>query len=323
VETRTLTWRPLTPADAAALTRSWAAVEAVDGTGEHLAKQNISEALEDDSVDLSRDSLAAFAPDGEAVAFAWLQGTAEVRDLDRIDIEGAVLPAARRSGLGRRLLDWAEERGASMHRERHPGTAGVLCVAAHENNAGKAVLLRAAGFEATRWAYTMTSAMDPLPEPPPLPSAMSLALYSTEWDEAVRQAHREAFAEEWGSTPPDERAWLRWYTGSDTFRPDVSWLVLGGDEVAAYLLTYFWEADAAATGVREAFVGQLGVRPAFRRRGLGRLLLARALRSYRDAGYERSALNVDTANPSGALGLYERAGYEVGDTWVTWTKPLD
>jgi mycothiol synthase len=101
----------------------------------------------------------------------------------------------------------------------------------------------------------------------------------------------------------------------------VSWLVLDGDEVVAYLLSYFWEADATATGVREAFVGQLGVRPRWRRRGLGGLLLATALRSYRAAGYKRAALTVDTANATGALGLYERAGFAVKNTYATRIKP--
>ena len=29
----------------------------------------------------------------------------------------------------------------------------------------------------------------------------------------------------------------------------------------------------------------------------------------RDAGYDTASLNVDTANPTGALGIYERAGF--------------
>ena len=64
------------------------------------------------------------------------------------------------------------------------------------------------------------------------------------------------------------------------------------------------------------------MRPAWRRRGLGGLLLATALESYRAAGYERSVLTVDTGNATGALRLYERAGYAVKDTSVVWTKPL-
>jgi hypothetical protein len=47
-----------------------------------------------------------------------------------------------------------------------------------------------------------------------------------------------------------------------------------------------------------------------------------ALESYRAAGYERSVLTVDTGNATGALRLYERAGYAVKDTSVVWTKPL-
>src|SRR5438552_3535401 len=65
---------------------------------------------------------------------------------------------------------------------------------------------------------------------------------------------------------------------------------------------------------------QAGAGP--RRRGLGGLLLATALRSYRAAGYERSTLTVDTANATGALDLYKRAGFAVQGTSVTWAKPL-
>lgn len=318
-----LTRRALTTEDVPALTRAGVAIEAVDRTGEHYSEEDVREVLDDESIDLRRDSLAVLAPDGEVVAFAWLHGSVEVHDLDRIDAEGAVVPAARGRGLGRGLLAWAETRAASLHTERHPDVPGALCVHVHENNPGKQALVEAAGYEATRWWYTMGRDLDgSLPEVTPTPPGLTLAPYTADRDEAVRHAHREAFAGHWGSNPPDEQHWAHWYTGGKPFRPEVSWLALDGDEVAAYLLTSFWEADAAATGVREAFVGHLGVRPAWRRRGLGTLLLATALESYRAAGYERSALSVDTGNATGALRLYERAGYAVKDTSVVWTKPL-
>jgi mycothiol synthase len=323
MESRTLTWRALTTEDASALTRVYAAVEAVDHTGERYSEQDIRDELEDESIDLRRDTLAALAPDGELAAFAWVHGSVEVHDLDRIDAEGAVVPAARGRGLGRRLLEWAEERAARLHTERHPDAPGAVCVDVHENNPGKQALVQAAGYKATRWWYKMARNLDDaLPDVPSTPPGLTLAPYTADRDDAVRQAHRQAFAGHWGATPPDQQQWSQRYTGAQTFRPDVSWLVRGGDDVAAYLLTYFWEADAAATGVREAFVGQLGVRPTWRRRGLGGLLLATALESYRAAGYERSVLTVDTGNATGALRLYERAGYAVKDTSVVWTKPL-
>ena len=36
-----------------------------------------------------------------------------------------------------------------------------------------------------------------------------------------------------------------------------------------------------------------------------------------------NVLTVDTANATGALGLYERAGFVVKDRSTAWTKPLD
>jgi mycothiol synthase len=323
VENGTLTWRALTLEDVPALTRAYAAAEAVDRTDEHFSEQDVRDELGGASIDLRRDSLAALAPDGEVVAFAWVHGSVELHDLDRIDAEGAVVPAARRRGLGRRLLQWAEERAASLHGERHPDSPGAVCVDVHESNPGKRALVQAAGYEATRWWYRMVHDLDHRPpDVPPIPPGLTLAPYTADRDEAVRQAHREAFAGHWGAAPPDEQQWRQRHTGAQSFRPDVSWLVLEGDEVVAYLLTSFWEADAAASGVREAFVGLLGVRPAWRRRGLGALLLATALESYGPAGYDRSLLTVDTGNATGALRLYERAGYTLKDTSVVWTKPL-
>lgn len=98
--------------------------------------------------------------------------------------------------------------------------------------------------------------------------------------------------------------------------------MLDGEELAAYLLTYFWAADLQATGVREAWVGQLGTRPAWRRRSLGSLLLATALDRYREAGYQHAGLDVDTENADGALGFYQRLGFVVDQRSVSWTKPV-
>ena len=307
--TSVLTWRPLTPDDAPALARWYAAVEAADDTGEHFSEHDARDQLEDDSVDLGRDTIAAVDRDGELVAIGWLHGAMAM-------IEGGVVPAARGSGLGRRVLEWAQERAADLGREE-------VRVDVHENNASKDALVRAAGYEAVRWEHRMTRPLDDeLPEAGQPPDGLTVTSYAADRDAAVWRAHCEAFADHWGAGPPDEQRWSHWFTGSRAFQPDVSWIVLDGDEIAGYLLSYFWEADAAGTGVREAFVGQLGVLRPWRRSGIGGLLLATALASYADAGYERAVLTVDTGNATGALGVYERAGFAVRDTSTTWIKRL-
>src|SRR5829696_2626916 len=116
-----LTWRPATAADVPAWARLLAAVEAADRTGENYGKADLAEELADPSLDLARDTLVAAAPDGELVAFGGLRGSATVRDVDRIWLGGAVHPAARGRGLGRRLLTWQERRAAELHHGLHPG----------------------------------------------------------------------------------------------------------------------------------------------------------------------------------------------------------
>ena len=98
--------------------------------------------------------------------------------------------------------------------------------------------------------------------------------------------------------------------------------MLDGTEIAAYLLAYFWAADSAATGKKEAYIGQIGTRAPWRRRGLGEPMLARALAGFEAEGYQQAALTVDSANPTGALGLYERVGFGADHETVTWAKPL-
>lgn len=112
------------------------------------------------------------------------------------------------------------------------------------------------------------------------------------------------------------------FTGSTHLRPDESFLVLDGEDVAAYLLTHFYPADEAATGRRSAYIGQVGTLRPWRRRGLGTLLLATALTAFARAGYDEADLGVDTANPTGALGLYERVGFVPRRRAVTSVKPL-
>jgi len=48
------------------------------------------------------------------------------------------------------------------------------------------------------------------------------------------------------------------------------------------------------------------------------VLLGHSLHAYRDAGYDQAALNVDSENVTGALGIYERAGFQVESRWTNY-----
>ena len=72
------------------------------------------------------------------------------------------------------------------------------------------------------------------------------------------------------------------------------------------------------------WVSELGVAPAWRRRGLGLALLRESFRRFRETGETVAALGVDSQNPTGATRLYERAGMRVlwrADVWEKELRP--
>ena len=114
--------------------------------------------------------------------------------------------------------------------------------------------------------------------------------------------------------------WRQWVTGSHTFRPAVTFVATpdDGDEIVGYVITHEFEAYLDATGKREAYVAKVGVVPGHRGRGLAGALLGHVLRACAEAGYDEAALDVDTENPTGALGIYRRCGFEVESRWTSY-----
>jgi ribosomal protein S18 acetylase RimI-like enzyme len=65
------------------------------------------------------------------------------------------------------------------------------------------------------------------------------------------------------------------------------------------------------------------VRRPWRRRGLAAALVGRSLALLRDRGMTSAWLGVDADNPTGALGVYERAGFEVHLRSSAYHKPME
>ncbi len=62
---------------------------------------------------------------------------------------------------------------------------------------------------------------------------------------------------------------------------------------------------------RKGWIHTLGVRKAYRRRGLGQALLLHTFRALQQRGVPAAYLFVDAANKTGATHLYQRVGMRV------------
>jgi ribosomal protein S18 acetylase RimI-like enzyme len=166
------------------------------------------------------------------------------------------------------------------------------------------------GFHAGRYFATLTRDLSaPLPEVAD-PEGVAIVPWSDELSSAVRDAKNEAFRDHWGSQPTSEEQWKS-VAGGEFFRPDLSFIALAaeGGAVAGLVVTSVLEHDWPHQGYTSSYIGLLGVRRAWRGLGVAPALLARALDASRAAGLERAVLDVDTENPSGAVGLYTGLGF--------------
>jgi GNAT superfamily N-acetyltransferase len=315
----TASWRPLTEADATEWVRLTEAVEAADRTGEHLSVDDFLELAESSRVALASGSVGVF--DGDrmiASGEVWTQPGAIGEH--RVRLEGRVHPDVRRTGLGARLLAELERLGHAEHRRVRPDLPLQLAVAGHETNEGKLALIAAAGYEPVRWFSYLACDLADEPPTPSFPDGVHLAPYPDD-DEPVRLAINEFFADHWGHHDYTVDTW-REYVGGHMFRRDLSLLLCddaGG--IAAAVISNFYPEEFAQTGVRELWISDVGTRESLRGKGLATALLGHTLAKARAAGFDRAGLDVDAANPTGALGVYERCGLRRISGWTYHGKP--
>lgn len=222
--------------------------------------------------------------------------------------DGYVHPELRGRGVGARLLALVEERA----RERGRNLLSTGCLAEDE---AAARLFACRGFARVEHFFRMVVDLpDELPEPD-FPEGLSLATYTPADLAALHDAFEESFAEEPGHRPATIEEFASRMRG-ERFDPTLVWLVRGGADVVAFASC--WWKRLGDWG----WVGALGVRRAWRRRGLGEALLRTAFREFRRRGETRVALGVNARNPAAATRLYERVGMRVLWRADVWEKAL-
>jgi ribosomal protein S18 acetylase RimI-like enzyme len=309
-----LTWRPLTLDDVPALTRLYAAAEEVDRTGDHFSEDDLREELRAPNVDLARATVGAWAGD-RLVGYGLIRRRDAANPVHMLRLQSVVDPAYRDDAVGAHLTGWFARTSREVHERAFPGAPSELHHGLHQNERWMAGVLAGAGYTHRRTMVNMRVGLADLPPQPPLPDGFEAVPFDFEYDLAALDARNDTFAGHWGSTVYQPEAWRHLVTGSKDFRPDLSFLVLDGDKVMAFVLSHFYASEAEATGVREHNATWVGTRAALRGRGVAAGLLGHTLLAAKAAGFDRSALNVDVDNAHRALGVYERCGYRVDDEW--------
>jgi mycothiol synthase len=321
-----ITLRGLDTADIPAWHRLLAEIEKVDRTGEHYNEADLAEEMANPDIELGKDIVGAFAG-AELVGYFSVYPRSGAGELHKIHLDGGVRPDHRGSGIGTTLATRMRARALEAHRERHPDLKALLTVHGLAENTAQAQLMADIGLEPERWSFVMRADLSDLPQTPVMvPDGLELRRYDDSLAAAMHAAHNAAFVDHPNFTPWTDSMWKQWVTESRNFRPELSFVVVAPDNpevVVAYVQTNEYDAYFQMTGRREAYVGKVGTRREHRGRGLAGMLLAHALHEYRNAGFDEASLDVDSENPTGALGIYRRAGFEVETRFTDYAVTLN
>jgi GNAT superfamily N-acetyltransferase len=149
----------------------------------------------------------------------------------------------------------------------------------------------------------------PAPEWPP---GIAVRTFEPGDAEAVHALLDEAYLA-WDSryVPLAHDDWLRWMTGDIDYDPTVWWLAERDGDLAGCALHW-----------RTGWLKDVAVAESERGRGLGGALVSQGLAEFARRGVERVGLKVDAANPTGAVGLYEKLGFVTERREATWALSL-
>lgn len=316
--------RPLTPGDTGAWAALVNAIQDGDGVDDYSSEQDLAEEFGYPNQDFPRGSIAIY--DGATMAGFGVLAFRSVADpVHNMMYEGGVHPSYRGRGLGSELLDWAEKAAVPLHHRVFPGRPLSLSSGCLSRDTAAVALHEQHGYQPVRYFHVMVRDLsEPIPAAA-TPPDVAITAYAPEMAEHALLVRNEAFRDHWGSTETSAQSWAH-FLDSSAFRPALSFMAYqsGGEnkEPLGMLSSREYEAYRQKTGRRDLRIALVGTRAVGRKRGIATALLVTAMSAARDQGYYRASLAVDADSLTGAVRLYERVGFTVDHTHVSYRKQL-
>lgn len=234
------------------------------------------------------------------------------RDELVLHVDGIIHPVWQGHGIGSSLMMQATQVARQAAHGHRLGRV-VVRTATSGDDPHAAAWLTARGFVAVRHLLELRLDLHAPPPAPAWPPGVTVRPYRPGPDDtALWQAHRAAFADVATASALTREELLASRLGDRrAIDPGLVLLAEHHDQIVGFAIGRAGTEVAAEDG----WVRDLGVVPAFRRRGIGMALLRAAFAAFRARGLTGVALEVDDVTLLGAVALYRRAGMRV--VWRT------
>jgi mycothiol synthase len=308
-----LNLRPVTWADLHAVAKLIYEVTEADGditvavTPEELEHEWHTEGFNPET-----DAFLVETQDGRVVGF---QDFYNVKNHAHLTIDGYVHPDFKGMGIDRALMERAEARALEEMKLAAPDLRVYIRSTMDGKDEPAISLHKEMGYATVRYFWRMEVTLDEMPTIPPFPQGIELRPFDKEaHSHLVWQADNEAFNEHWGSHGSTFEEWSFRKFERPEFDPNLWLIAWDGDQIAGF------SQNRYRMGI--GWVGTLGVRKPWRKKGLGLTLLKHSFADFYKRGMKTIGLGVDASNSTGATRLYERAGMHVVSEFVTFEKEL-
>lgn len=273
--------------------------------------------------DPQEDIRLVFAPNGQMAGYIEVWTT--VKPPVHPWMWGRVDPDYEDLGIGTWLMHWAEQRASRALEDVPAGLRFAPRVGTFRGVEKAKRLFADMGYQYIRSSYTMLIEMDaPVPEPV-FPENITLRTFNPETDaEAVYRAQDDSFRDHFGYIEqPFEVGFQRFkhfVLGAKDFDPTLLFLAI--DEPSGQIAGINLCRSHAHDDPEMGWVGTLGVRRPWRKRGIGSALLRHSFNEFYRRGTRKVGLGVDAQNLTGALRLYEDAGMHVHQAFDQYEREL-
>jgi mycothiol synthase len=321
VTTTTIIARPFAgEADLPLIVDLQSACEAVDKLDWRTSVDELRVEFADPRLDPARDLQLWQDADGELIGFGQLWIMVSIEELNG-RIFTWIRPEARGGTLETDILDWAAER--LRHASREHGLPGRLRPTAGAEQAAQVALLSNLGFAIDRYSYTMERSLAEPIAAPQLPEGYTIR-------EVAGHHEAQAWVDMFNLSFIDHPNYSPWkveqvlhYLDEPIYQPNLNLVAVAPDgTLAGFCWMLINPEDNARTGRKVGEIDVLGTRRGYRNIGLGRALLLEGMRRLQQAGMELAQLGVAANNPTGALRLYESAGFRAQRTWILFGKDV-
>ena len=242
--------------------------------------------------------------DSEAVGYLELEWHEPSHAIDTFLL---VHPQERARGLRPAMLGFQETEA----RTRVPGLDLVRSTGS-ASDPTLAPNCEGGGYTLARTFWHMERSLDPPPEPRPVPAGVEIRRADRDGDDVVLyEVLEESFRGHYASEPRTFEGFLAEYRSTLE------------DRSLALIADVRGEPAGVCTLLmpdRVGWVGDLGVLPRFRSRGIGRALLLAGFGVLASRGAATARLNVDGQNETGATRLYRSVGMDVRREFSVYEK---